>query len=148
MDLLNDRFEFSSAKIALLHDNHLISILRDDIPTIPFPNTWDLPGGGREENETPFECLQREVVEELGISISKESIDWVRKYPGLINPSQTSVFMVGSISQEQIDAIIFGDEGQTYKLMPIEEFLMNNQVYGSMQTRLRDYLEVSNRHIE
>lgn len=148
MDLLNNRFEFSGAKIALLHDNHLISILRDDIPTIPFPNTWDLPGGGREENETPFECLQREVFEELGISISKESIDWAKKYPGLINPSQTSVFMVGSISQEQINAIIFGDEGQTYKLMPIEEFLVNNQVYGSMQTRLRDYLEVSNHHIE
>ena len=148
MDLLNNRFEFSGAKIALLQDNHLISILRDDIPTIPFPNTWDLPGGGREGNETPFECVRREVFEELGISISKESIDWVKKYPSLINPSQTSVFMVGSISQEQIDAIVFGDEGQTYKLMPIEEFLVNNQVYGSMQTRLRDYLEVSNRHLE
>lgn len=143
MNLLDERFLFSGAKIALINGNHILSILRDDIPTIPYPNTWDLAGGGREDDETPFECVQREVFEELGITISKESIRWAKKYPGMIDPTQESVFMVGDISQEEIDQIVFGDEGQGWKMMPVENFLMDNQVYGSLKIRLNDYLEQS-----
>lgn len=55
--ILHQSFDFSGAKIALLKDDQILSILRDDIPTIPFPNTWDLPGGGREGEETPFDCV-------------------------------------------------------------------------------------------
>ncbi len=39
MDLLDERFPFSGAKIALLNGDNILSILRDDIPTIPYPNT-------------------------------------------------------------------------------------------------------------
>ena len=54
-----------------------------------------------------------------------------------------SVFMVGQISQEQFDNITFGDEGQAYKLMPVEEFLTSGQAVPQLQERLRDYLEES-----
>lgn len=140
MNLLDKRFNFSGSKIALLKDDQILTILRDDIPTIPYPNTWDLPGGGREDDETPFECVQREVFEELGITISKESISWVKAYPGLIDLTKDSVFIVGEISQDQIDKIVFGDEGQGWKMMPIENFLSDDQVYESMKGRLRDWM--------
>ncbi|MGT2951126.1 DNA mismatch repair protein MutT [Streptococcus cuniculi] len=140
MNLLDKRFNFSGSKIALLKDDQILTVLRDDIPTIPYPNTWDLPGGGREGNETPFECVQREVFEELGITISKESIGWVKAYPGLIDLTKDSVFMVGEISQDQIDKIVFGDEGQGWKMMPIEYFLSDDQVYESLKGRLRDWM--------
>ena len=52
-------------------------------------------------------------------------------------------FMVGQLSQELFDSIIFGDEGQAYKLMNIEEFLTSSQVVPQLQGRLRDYLEGS-----
>ena len=52
-----------------------------------------------------------------------------------------SVFMVGQLSQEQFDSITFGDEGQVYKLMPIEEFLNSKQAVPQLQGRLRNYLE-------
>ena len=56
-NLLSRSFEFSGCKIALLCDDKLLTILRDDISTIPWPNMWELPGGGREGEETPFECV-------------------------------------------------------------------------------------------
>src|SRR5262245_24544273 len=43
--------------------------LRDDIPTIPYPNTWCLPGGHIEGEESPTECLVREMQEEMGICL-------------------------------------------------------------------------------
>jgi len=49
--------------------------------------------------------------------------------------------MVGQLRQEQFDNITFGDEGQGYKLMNIEEFLTSSQVIPQLQGRLRDYLE-------
>ncbi|CYI86692.1 7%2C8-dihydro-8-oxoguanine-triphosphatase [Streptococcus pneumoniae] len=36
--------------------------------------------------------------------------------------------MVGQLRQEQFDNIIFGDEGQGYQLMNVEEFLSSSQV--------------------
>lgn len=138
--ILHQSFDFSGAKIALLKDDQILSILRDHIPTIPFPNTWDLPGGGREGEETPFDCVQREVFEELGIIISKESIIWAKVYPGMVDPNKESVFMVGEISQDQIDQIVFSDEGQGWKMMPITDFLDDDQVYGSLKERLRDWM--------
>ena len=53
------------------------------------------------------------------------------------------VFMVGQLRQEQFDNITFGDEGQAYKLMSIEEFLSSSQVVPQLQERLKDYLKVS-----
>jgi 8-oxo-dGTP diphosphatase len=43
--------------------------LRDDIPTIPFPGMWAIPGGMLEPGETPLACIVREVDEELGARI-------------------------------------------------------------------------------
>ena len=54
LDLLHKQMEFSGCKIALLRDDKLLTILRDDISTIPWPNMWELPGGGREGEETPL----------------------------------------------------------------------------------------------
>lgn len=133
MDLLDELDHFSGAKIALLNHNYVLSILRDDIPTIPYPNTWDLPGGGRDEKETPFECVQREVFEELGILLSKENIVWAKTYPGMIDPTKESVFMVGMIEQAQLDSIVFGGEGQGWKMMTVEEFLRDDKVYGNLK---------------
>ena len=134
--------DFTGCKIVLLCDDKLLTILRDDISTIPWPNMWELPGGGREGEETPFECVQREVFEELGLKLEKADILWAKDYQGMLDPDKTSIFMVGSITQEDFASIAFGDEGQAYQLMDVSQFLADDKVIPQLQSRLRDYLEV------
>ena len=143
MELLDKQLDFTGCKIALICDGQILTILRDDKPTIPWPNLWELPGGGREGNESPFECAAREVYEELGIHLDEDCLLWSKIYPSVIFKDKQSVFMVGQLRQEQFDNIIFGDEGQAYKLMSIEEFLNSKQAVPQLQGRLRDYLEES-----
>lgn len=142
-DCLEARFDFTGCKIALFCGDKILTILRDDKETIPWPNMWELPGGGREGNETPFECVAREVYEELSIQLSKDDIIWSWIYPSMLDENKNSVFLVGQLTQEQFDSIVFGDEGQAYKLMSIEEFLNSKQAVPQLQGRLRDYLEES-----
>ena len=143
MELLDSRIDFTGCKIALICDGQILTILRDDKPTIPWPNLWELPGGGREGNEPPFECVAREVYEELNIQLSKDDIIWSRLYPSMLDENKKSVFLVGKLTQEQFESIIFGDEGQSYKLVSFEEFLTSDRVVPQLQGRLRDYLEES-----
>ena len=141
LDLLHKQMEFSGCKIALICDDKLLTILRDDISTIPWPNMWELPGGGREGEETPFECVQREVLEELGLKLEEADILWVKKYQGMLNPDKISIFMVGTITQEEFASISFGDEGQAYQMMDVSQFLADKKVIPQLQERVRGYME-------
>lgn len=142
LDLLHKQMEFSGCKIALLRDDKLLTILRDDKASIPYPNMWELPGGGREGEETPFECVQREVFEELSLKLEETDIVWAKDYQGMLDPDKTSIFMVGTITQEEFANIVFGDEGQAYQMMDVSQFLSDKKVIPQLQDRLKDYLEV------
>ena len=143
MELLDSRMDFQGCKIALICGESVLTILRDDKPSIPWPNMWELPGGGREGDETPFECVAREVFEELGIHLTEDNLLGSKVYPSMLFERKQSVFMVSQLSQEQFDSIVFGDEGQGYKLMSIDEFLGSDKVVPQLQERLKDYLKVS-----
>ena len=143
MELLDSRMDFQGCKIALFCGDRILTILRDDKTTIPWPNMWELPGGGREGDESPFECAAREVYEELSIQLSKEDIVWSWIYPSMLDENKNSVFLVGKLTQEQFDSIVFGDEGQGYKLVRLEEFLASDRVVPQLQERVRDYVEKS-----
>lgn len=132
---------FSGVKVVLLLDNQVVTILRDDKPNIPYPNMWDLPGGEREQGETVLECLQREVWEELGLVIRQKDILWAKAYQGIVQPQLLSVFMVATIVHEDFDRIIFGDDGQAYQLMEIDEFLASDRVIPQLKARLYDFLK-------
>ena len=133
--------DFTGCKIALFCDDRILTILRDDKSNIPYPNTWELPGGGREGDESSFECAAREVYEELGIHLTEDCLLWSKVYPSMLFEGKESVFLVGKLTQEQFDKIVFGDEGQGYRLMSIEEFLSSDKVVPQLQDRVRDYLE-------
>lgn len=133
--------DFQGCKIALICGDKVLTILRDDKDDIPCPNMWELPGGGREGDESPFECAAREVYEELGIHLTEDCLLWAKVYPSMLFADKQSVFLVGLLTQEQFDNITFGDEGQGYQLMNVEEFLSSSQVVPQLQDRVRDYME-------
>jgi 8-oxo-dGTP diphosphatase len=65
----------TGAGIILMNNkDHILLILRDNIPTIPYPNMWDLPGGHLEEGETPEQAIRREMIEELELDLGEISL--------------------------------------------------------------------------
>jgi len=64
----------------------VLLLLRDNKPGIPYPNTWDLPGGHVEGSETPSECICREMGEELpGLDLSNFRMYEIVEFPQQIN---------------------------------------------------------------
>ncbi|MCK5312905.1 MAG: NUDIX hydrolase [Desulfobacteraceae bacterium] len=56
--------------IIFLNDQgQILLFLRDDFPEIPYPNMWDIPGGHVEKDETPEQCIVREMQEEMGLDL-------------------------------------------------------------------------------
>jgi 8-oxo-dGTP diphosphatase len=54
-----------ASMIFLNSSGQVLLCLRENKKEIPFPNCWDLLGGGVEEGETPSECIRREMQEEI-----------------------------------------------------------------------------------
>ena len=58
------------SSIIFVNDKQQVLLfLRDNKPDIPYPDTWDVPGGHVDEGETPEQCIVREMREEMGISL-------------------------------------------------------------------------------
>jgi 8-oxo-dGTP diphosphatase len=134
--------EFLGAKIALICGDELVAYRRDDKPDIPFPGFWDLPGGGREGSETPLECALRETEEEFGLRLGADLICWERSYVHA-DDRPPSWFFVAEIAPDQVAAIVFGDEGQFWRMMALREFVALPDAPPSLQARLRQYLEAT-----
>ena len=109
---LKDQFDFTGVKIALLVGNNILVILRDNKPDIPWPNMWELPGGGREGQETPLECLQREVWEELGLTLKEESIIWSKIYPSMLDKIGQPSLWLAKLAKSSIVRFVLVTRGR------------------------------------
>ena len=114
----------------------ILCYLRDDFAHIPWPGMWDLPGGGREGDETPEACVLRELDEEFGLIFAPERLVWRRKMPSMMDAQRASWFFAGRIDAEEIAAIRFGDEGQHWQMMPVAEFLAHPISVPKLQRRV------------
>ena len=131
--------DFHGVKVALLCDGKLLMHLRDNKPGLFNANMWDFPGGGREGQETPQECAMREVQEEFGITLTKESFVWEKVYPAQKDPNQKALFMVANITKEDVEKINL-TEGQQWTLMTEDNFFQKEDVIGALKERYKDYL--------
>jgi len=129
--------------LALLTGGKVISILRDDRADIPFPACWDLPGGGREGDETPAQCALRETQEELGLLLPEAALLWRRAFVSTTDPEAAGWFFVAEITQNQVGQIRLGNEGQRWRQMGVDQFLRLSDAVPYLQHRLRVYLDDS-----
>ncbi|MCP9222906.1 NUDIX hydrolase [Erythrobacter sp. LQ02-29] len=134
------RKSFSGAKIVLHTHHQLVAYLRDEKPGIPFPGRWDLPGGGREGEETPAQCAMREVEEEFGLRIPIERVAWSRRYESSARGGLCTYFLAAPLQPEEIGQIAFGDEGQRWRMMSFDEFLSEDRAVPDLQLRLREWV--------
>lgn len=125
---------FDGAKVALLLGDRLVVILRDDLPGLAHAGCWDLPGGGREGDETPLECVLRECFEELGLRLA--SSDFGKGY-GFEGPRGVQWFLTAQVAAEKAGDIVFGEEGQRWTLMPVQSFISHPKGIPHLQSRMR-----------
>jgi 8-oxo-dGTP diphosphatase len=91
-------------------DGKLLIYLRDDKPTIPFPNHWDLFGGHVEAGETPEQALCRELQEEIGVALEMSRL--FRRYECLTGdayPNEKFIYF-SEINRRAADLTLY--EGQ------------------------------------
>ncbi|MFK3796924.1 NUDIX hydrolase [Pseudomonas sp. NPDC088444] len=131
---------FSGAKIALLCDDQGLIYQRDDTPTIPWPGLWDLPGGGREGDETPAQCALRETHEEFGLTLDPAWIVCQRVYVGQGMNGLDTWFLVADVPSGTFDQVVFGDEGQRWQVSTVKAFLAMDDAIPRLQDRLREWL--------
>ena len=77
------------AKAALVCDGEVLLVRQSYGPA-----RWELPGGGIRRGEEPLAALQRELEEELGLSISAAVPLAVRPGPGRSSAHRTHLFRV------------------------------------------------------
>lgn len=131
-----DHLPFTGAKAAILIGGRLLITLRDDRPDIPYPNLWDLPGGGREGDETPEQTLFREVREEVGLVLDPSAVIWKRAFPSDQGGATIGWFFVIRLPPDAMQDIVFGDEGQGWALEPPATFLARRDAVPFLQVRL------------
>jgi 8-oxo-dGTP diphosphatase len=127
--------DFVGAKAALFCGSAVLTYRRDEWPGLPWPGLWDLPGGGREGDEGPEDCLLRELAEEFGLRVAADRLIWRGVFPSMLDPARLSVFFAGRITHDEIAGIRFGDEGQGWSLMPVAKYLAHGQAVPEMQRR-------------
>lgn len=128
--------DFDGAKIAILRGGDVLTLLRDDRPDIPFPNEWDLPGGGRDGDETALQTVTRELFEELSVTLDPSKIVYHAKENASARTGVAVHFFVARWDELSDREIVLGDEGQRWCWMPIAEFLTRKDAVEPLRGRL------------
>lgn len=132
--------EFSGAKLFLLSGDALLVYRRDDRPDIPFPGCWDVPGGGREGDETAEACVLRELKEEFDLELAADRFVWRRRYPSWRTGASDSVFFAARCEPVEIEGVTFGEEGQYWQMMATDDYLSAPDAIDHHVERFRDFL--------
>ncbi len=133
---MTECLDFQGAKLALFIGDRLAVIRRDDRPGLAWAGWLDLPGGGREPDEAPETCVIRETQEELGLHLTPDKLVWRRHYA---TPA-SAWFFAAHLPEDRAAAVVFGDEGQGWYLMPPQAFITSEAAIPHFRDRVRDYL--------
>jgi 8-oxo-dGTP diphosphatase len=101
----------------------ILLFLRDDLPLIPYPNTWDVPGGHVEEGETAAQCIVREMKEEMGLDLHGFELFCVKEFSDRI---EHTFWKSADLNIDEISL----QEGQRLRWFSREEAKATALAYG------------------
>ena len=130
--------DFHGAKAAVFIGDNLLIYQRDR--GVIWSGYWDFPGGGREGDETPTECIKREVLEEFGLIVPDSSIVWGRGVPAMFDRNAVAWFFVIQLPQGAQHAVRFGVEGQRWALSPLDDVMNMPNLIPALLDRLTLWL--------
>jgi len=106
--------------ILLDAQNRLLLKMRDDMPL------WCLPGGFADAGEAPLANLQREVSEELNISLPPERFTHIVHYR-FMQPLPKAIDIHADLFVARLEdaAVTLGDEGVELRFFSIDELPLN-----------------------
>lgn len=142
-DVWTDR-SYRGTKLLLFAGSKLVTLLRDNKPTIPWPNYWDFPGGGREGNESAVTCTLRETREEVGLSLTASDLIWARLYQ---RQNHFTWFFAARLPEEGAKDVRFGDEGQRWRMMTPQDYLTHPRGIPHFQSRLADFIATGDQRL-
>lgn len=132
---------WNGAKLVLTCGDALLVMLRDDIPTINWPGCWDLPGGKREQGETPLGCALRELFEETALRLDPSRLTGrARELPH--RPGRVGWYFHAEITSDEAAACVLGDEGAELRLMKIADFIAHDRAVPHFRDVVREMLGI------
>ena len=103
--------------------HEVLLVLRDDVPTIVCPNMWDLPGGHVENEETPEECIVREMMEEIEVNVEGCGLFRVYEF------SDRTEHVFSMSAEFDVESMVL-HEGQMLRWFSREEAVNTELAYG------------------
>ncbi len=140
-DTFSSDTEFHGVK-GLIQIDDIIIVIRRDTLELNAPFQVDLPGGGREQDESPFETLHREIREMLHIPIEAEDIIYSKRYPHTHSKKDDTFFMVTKRLEVDPKSIIFGEKGLMYYAMTVHDLLQHPDGVDKQKQRIIEYLNM------
>jgi len=105
-------------KAVIKKDNKYL-LLHKSLTVPRFPDFWDFPGGGLDDDENPTEGIKREVLEETSLKIEPIKVIWKTQAEVNGNMVEYKVYSVKLLSEE----IKLSHEHTEFKWLTKEELL-------------------------
>lgn len=126
--------DFGGAKLILFIGDRIVVLRRDEKPDIPWPGRLDLPGGGRDGEESAVECVLRETFEEVGLSLTPGDLVWQHQF-------ERGVFFAAHLPTEAQAQIVFGSEGQGWLLVDPADYVRDREAILDFAAMVQRYLD-------
>ena len=126
------------SKAVITQQNEYLLQLRDDRPDIWYGNHWSFFGGGLEIGETPWQALQRELVEELEWcpETGRFLYEWNNpEYPVRIH------FFAVPFNGDRKQLVLH--EGQSLRWFSIEMMVRESQIAPHVLSHVHRFVEAS-----